>query len=63
MPLELEERGQGEVSIAHASRIIHHEKDNLEAIERILAVPALSASWREAFKKLLARCREGRRGA
>lgn len=40
------------VSITLANRIFHHDKRNREGIERVLAVPALSESWRESFQKL-----------
>jgi MOSC domain-containing protein YiiM len=60
VPLEPVEKDQGRISVAYASRIYHHERDNLDGIERVLAIQALSASWRESFQKLLERCRRRR---
>lgn len=34
------------VSVSYANRIMHHERNHLEGIRRILEVDALSASWR-----------------
>ncbi len=48
----LAERDPREVSIAFANRIWYHERRNLEGIERVLSVPALSASWRKSFEEL-----------
>ncbi|HIJ89760.1 MAG: MOSC domain-containing protein [Desulfobulbaceae bacterium] len=44
------------VSIAFANRIFHHDRKNKGGIETVLAVPALSASWRESFSELLKNC-------
>ncbi|MBD0383579.1 MOSC domain-containing protein [Paenibacillus sedimenti] len=41
------------VTVAFANQIMYHDQSNLEGIERILAVEALSASWRESFAKRL----------
>jgi MOSC domain-containing protein YiiM len=43
------------VTIAYANRIMHDEKMNVEGMRRILAVEALSANWRESFRKRLER--------
>ncbi len=37
------------VSIAFANRIYHHDRRNRNGIEMVLAVPALSASWKKSF--------------
>lgn len=50
--LELAERDPLGVSVDFANRILHHDRRNREGIGRVLAVDALSASWRESFTKL-----------
>ena len=40
------------VSIAFANRIYHHDRKNLSGIEQVLAVPALSESWKKSFLEL-----------
>lgn len=40
------------VSVSYANRIYHHQRNDLSGIERVLAVPALSASWRKSFEEL-----------
>ena len=40
------------VSVTFANQIFHHDRQNREGIDRVLAVAALSASWRESFQKL-----------
>ena len=50
--LILMERDSNNVTVFFANRILHHDKKNLEGIEKLLAVPALSKSWRESFRKL-----------
>ncbi|MFD0696037.1 MOSC domain-containing protein [Paenibacillus sp. GCM10027628] len=42
------------VTVAFANEIKYQDKANLNGVERILAVEALSASWRESFDKRLA---------
>jgi MOSC domain-containing protein YiiM len=42
------------VTVAYANQIKYHDKTNNEGMERILAVDALSASWRDSFAKRLA---------
>lgn len=51
--LDLIERHPLGVTVDFANRILHHDRSNREGIERVLAVDALSASWRESFNKLL----------
>lgn len=40
------------VTVSLANRVYHHDRGNREGIEKVLAVEALSASWRESFLKL-----------
>jgi MOSC domain-containing protein YiiM len=40
------------VSVAFANQIYHHDRKNLEGIEKVLSVSALSASWRTSFHEL-----------
>lgn len=51
--LELIESQANGVSIAAANHIKYHDKQNTEAIMRILEVKALSESWRSSFEKRL----------
>lgn len=48
----LEEDSDG-ISVAFATQILFHEKDDKDSIERILKVDALSDEWRERFLKLV----------
>ncbi|WP_308636487.1 MOSC domain-containing protein [Paenibacillus silvisoli] len=41
------------LSVAFANRIMHHDKNHHEAMERLLSVYELSASWRSTFAKRL----------
>lgn len=54
--LILKEKDPHNVTIAFANGIFHHDKRNCSGIGRVLAVPALSASWRQSFRKLEERC-------
>jgi len=54
--MAIKERDPRKVSISFANRIFHHDRKNQEGIERVLAVPALSASWRQSFQKLKEVC-------
>ncbi len=47
--LERDPRG---VTVAYANTVYHHDRKNREGIERVLAVPALSASWQQSFREL-----------
>jgi MOSC domain-containing protein YiiM len=55
--LVLRERDPHNITVSFANSIFHHDKKNCEAIKRILALPSLSASWRESFLQLKDRCR------
>lgn len=41
------------ITVSYANQIIHHEKDNLEGIAKILEVDGLSDNWRKTFTKRL----------
>jgi len=45
------------ITISFANRIYHHERKNVEAIEKVLAVPSLSESWRHSFLELREKCK------
>lgn len=49
MLVEQDARG---VSVAFANQVFHHDRKNREAIEKVLSVPALSASWQKSFHEL-----------
>lgn len=51
--LVIQERHPLGVSVAYANQIRHHEKDNIPGIKRLLAVDALSSSWRETLSERL----------
>ena len=44
------------IGISFASHTFHLDRKNCEAIEKVLAVPALSASWQKSFQELKATC-------
>jgi MOSC domain-containing protein YiiM len=50
--LELRKRDDNLVTVAFANSIYHHRKTDCEGIGRVLAVDALSASWRKSFLEL-----------
>lgn len=54
--LILKEQDPGEITIAFANRIYHHDRNNCKGIERVLAVSALSDTWRQSFMKLRDAC-------
>lgn len=56
--LILQESDSHNITISFANHTFHHDKKNCEAIEKILAVPALSESWRQSFQKLKERCQQ-----
>ena len=45
------ERDGNGITVSFANRIYHHDRGNREGIEKILAVKALSDSWRESLLK------------
>ncbi len=54
--LQLKDKDKNGVSIAFANNIYHHQNTDCEGIERVLAVAALSASWRRSFLELKQAC-------
>ncbi len=55
-PLVFKERDLHKISISFANHVFHHDRKNKEGIEKILAVTALSDSWKESFQKLKEKC-------
>ncbi len=53
----LKERDSRAVTVSFANRIYHKDRKNCEAIEKVLAVTALSASWQKSFQELKEQCR------
>lgn len=51
--VKLLEKDPAQVSIDFANEIMHHDRKNQEGMKRILAVDALSSSWRKTFTKRL----------
>ncbi|OBR65258.1 cytoplasmic protein [Paenibacillus oryzae] len=51
--LALLHRHPRKVTISYANRIMHHEKENIEGMERILRVEELSSNWKQTFQKRL----------
>lgn len=47
------ERHPAGITVAEANHIMHRDKNNREAAERILAVAELSENWRKTFQKRL----------
>ncbi|SEM63194.1 MOSC domain-containing protein [Paenibacillus sp. OV219] len=39
------------LTVAFANRVMHHDKDHLDDIERLLSVVELSGSWRSTLEK------------
>jgi len=54
--LQLKKKDDNLVTVAYANRIYHHLRTDCEGIERVLAVDALSASWRRSFLELKQAC-------
>jgi MOSC domain-containing protein YiiM len=55
----LVERDPRGITIAFANRILHHDRKNSAGIDRVLSVPALSASWQQSFRELREKCKAG----
>jgi MOSC domain-containing protein YiiM len=47
-------RDEAGVTVAFANQIKYHDKFNIEAVKRVIAVDALSGSWKQSFRKRLA---------
>jgi len=54
--LALTERDQAGITVSFANRIYHKDRKNCTGIKKVLAVAALSASWRKSFDELSASC-------
>jgi len=54
--LILQEEDPHTISVSFANHTFHHDRKNCEAIEKVLAVPALSASWQKSFQELKGSC-------
>ena len=54
--LIFKERDPRSVSVSFANHTYHHDRKNCAGIERVLAVPALSASWQKSFQELKEKC-------
>jgi len=46
------EKDSHNINISFANLIFHHDRKNRDGIEKVLAVPALSESWKHSFQKL-----------
>ena len=42
------------ISVSEANRLMHHDKQDLEGVRRLLEVEELSPSWRKTFEKRVA---------
>ncbi|MBF0538865.1 MAG: MOSC domain-containing protein [Nitrospirae bacterium] len=51
--LVIKERSFPEVTITYANNVLHHDRKNQEAIQKVLSVPALSEAWQHSFKELM----------
>lgn len=51
--IELIERPHPNATLAEANRFMHHDKDDLLAVERLLGAPEPSADWRRTCGKRL----------
>ncbi|ERI07897.1 MOSC domain-containing protein [Aneurinibacillus aneurinilyticus] len=51
--MRLIERSPKNVTVSFANNTMHHDKQNIEAIQRILDVEELSGNWRKTFLKRL----------
>jgi len=52
--VRLIEKGPGAISVFRANRLRHFETHEHDAIREVLAIPALSATWRAEFERILA---------
>ncbi|MHA6484055.1 MOSC domain-containing protein [Paenibacillus sp. strain BS8-2] len=55
MKLVIAERHPAALSIMEANRIMYHEKDNMQAIQRLLSVTELAQSWQEQLQGRLSK--------
>lgn len=54
LPLDHLSRPEEPVTLAEANRVMHRDRQDLPAIRRLLAQPALSRSWRATLEQRLA---------
>jgi MOSC domain-containing protein YiiM len=54
--LILMERDSHNIPVSFANHIYYHDRQNRDGIEKVLAIPALSASWQRSFQILRDRC-------
>ncbi|MBF0564082.1 MAG: MOSC domain-containing protein [Nitrospirae bacterium] len=54
--LLLMDRSNPDVTVAYANHVFHHDRKNRAALEKILALSALSASWQVSFRELIEKC-------
>ncbi|GAX88611.1 MOSC domain-containing protein [Effusibacillus lacus] len=52
-PMLLLERHPKKVSVQFANRMMHHDKNNMEEVKRLLEVQELSENWRQTLLKRL----------
>ncbi len=50
--LILKERDLHNITISFANNILHHDRKNINGIDKVLTVPALSESWQKSFQEL-----------
>ena len=55
MAVELIHSDEEKISVSDAHFLMYRDKDNYEAIEKLLAHPALSESWKHSLSKRLAK--------
>ena len=55
--LVLKARDTAGVTVSFANHTRYHDKENCEAIDKVLSVGALSESWQQSFFKLKEQCR------
>ena len=58
--LTLADRPAHGVTVAESNRVMHRDRDDVEGLRRLLAVPELAQAWRETLRGRLGRAREGR---
>lgn len=52
----LQDRDPHGITVSFANRIFYYDRNNCEAIEKVLEVPALSRSWKRSFQELREQC-------
>ncbi|UCG13047.1 MAG: MOSC domain-containing protein [Deltaproteobacteria bacterium] len=56
--LTMKHRDPGQISVAFANQIYHHDRKSRQGIEAILGVSALSHSWQQSLRKRKEKCTE-----